>query len=121
MNTYVVEKHWWFWVGPIILSMIFLFTIVIPIFILIWAALRWKFDKIEIKDGCLYSRIGIINIDKKTIPLEKISMINEKSDIISQWLDFGVIEIQSSAFGKSIQYPCIKHPVGLIEFYNKSK
>lgn len=120
-NVYVAKKHWWFWMPYIFISLLLLFTIIIPLWLLIWAALRWKLDKIKIKDGCLYSREGVIFINKKTIPLEQISLVSEKSDILSEWLGFGVIEIQSSAFGKSINYPCIANPAEFIQFINDYK
>ena len=92
---YTAKKHWWFWIPYIFLSILFCWTIIIPIWLIIWAVLRWKLDKLEIKDGCLYSRTGILNIDKKSIPLEKISIINIKSDIISEALNFGQIEVKN--------------------------
>jgi uncharacterized membrane protein YdbT with pleckstrin-like domain len=121
METYEAKKHWWFWVPPVTISIIFLITLIIPIWIMLWAILRWNLDKIEIKDGCLYSRMGVIFIDKKTIPLEQISMVSEKADIISQWLGFGTIEVQSSAFGKAISYPWIKNPAEFIKVVNDYK
>ena len=120
-NVYVAKKHWWFWVAPITFSILFLFTIIIPAWIMIYTVLRWKLDKIEIKDGCLYSRIGVIFIDKKSIPLEQISFVSEKTDIISQWLGFSCIQVNSSAFGKAIEYPCIANPAEFIQFINDYK
>lgn len=120
-NCYKAEKHWWFWVPYVIFTLLLCWTIIIPIWLILWGLLRWKLDKIEIKDGNLYSRMGIIFIDKKTIPLDKISFITEKTDIISEWLKFGAIQINSSAFGKAIEYPCIKNPQGFIDFFNKAK
>lgn len=121
METYEAKKHWWFWVPPVTISLIFLITLIIPIWVMLWAILRWNLDKIEIKDGCLYSRMGIIFIDKKTIPLEQISMVSEKTDIIAQWLGFGTIEVQSSAFGKTISYPWINNPAEFIKRVNDYK
>ena len=121
METYEAKKHWWFWVPPVTNSLIFLITLILPIWVMLWAILRWNLDKIEIKDGCLYSRMGIIFIDKKTIPLEQISMVSEKTDIIAQWLGFGTIEVQSSAFGKTISYPWINNPAEFIKRVNDYK
>lgn len=121
MQTYEAKKHWWFWVPPVTISLIFLITLIVPIWVMLWAVLRWKLDKIEIKDGCLYSRMGIIFIDKKTIPLEQISFVSEKSDIISQWLGFSCIQVNSSAFGKAIEYPCIANPSEFIKVINEYK
>lgn len=121
METYVAKKHWYFWVPYILMSVLFIWTIIIPIWLMLWALLRWNLDKIEIKEGCLYSRTGIIVIDKKTIPLEKISFVTEKSDIISESLKFACIQINSSAFGKAIQYPCIANPAEFIKFINDYK
>lgn len=121
MNSYVAEKHWYFWMPSILISILLCFTIILPILILLWTWLRWKTDKLEVKDGCLCSKIGIIFIDKKTIPLEQISFITEKTDILSEWLGFGCIQVQSSAFSKAIQYPCIKNPGELIKFVNNNK
>jgi|GEM_PF-5570886 len=121
MESYVAKKHWWFWVGPCILSLILIFTVIAPIIILGFAFLRWKLDVIEVKDGCLYSRLGIIFIDKKTIPLEQISFVTEKTDILSQWLGFGTIQVQSSAFAKAIEYSCIEKPQNMIKYINEHK
>lgn len=121
MENYIAKKHWWFWMAPIVVSLIFLITLIIPIWVMLWAVLRWKLDKIEIKEGCLYSRMGVLFIDKKTIPLEQISFVSEKSDIISQWLGFSCIQVNSSAFGKAIEYPCIAEPSKFIEVINQNK
>lgn len=121
METYEAKKHWWFWMPYIFIAILFIWTLIIPILVILWAILRWKLDKIVIKDGCLYSRMGIIFIDKKTIPLEQISFVSEKADIISQWLGFACIQVNSSAFGKAIEYPCIANPEALIKFINEHK
>ena len=121
MENYKAEKHWYFWMPGIFMSIILCFTIIIPIFILFWTWLRWKLDVLEIKDGCLYSRMGVICIDKKTIPLEQISFISVKTDVLSEAMKFGCIQVQSSAFAKAIQYPCIKNPDELINFVNAHK
>lgn len=121
MEKFEVKKHWWFWVAPVIWSLIFSFTIILPIVFLGFAFLRWKLDKIEIKEGCLCSRLGMIFIDKKTIPLEQISFIGEKTDIIAQWLGFGNIQVQSSAYAKAIEYPCIANPQNMIKYVNEHK
>lgn len=121
METYEAKKHWWFWVLPVGVSLLTVWTIIIPIWYLLWAFLRWKLDKIVIKDGCLQSKMGIIFIDKKTVPLEQISFVSEKQDIISQLLGFACIEINSSAFGKAIEYPCIANPSKFVQFINDTK
>ncbi|MBS5801493.1 MAG: PH domain-containing protein [Brachyspira sp.] len=121
METYEAKKHWWFWTVPAFISILFIWTLIIPIWAMLWAILRWNLDKIEIKDGCLYSRMGIIFIDKKTIPLEQISFVSEKADIISQWLGFACVQVNSSAFGKAIEYPCIAKPSEFIRFINEHK
>ena len=121
METYEAKKHWFFWVPPVVVSLVFIWTIIIPIWYLLWAFLRWKLDKIEVKDGCLQSRIGILVIDKKTIPLEQISFVTEKQDIISQLLGFACIQVNSSAFGKAVEYPCIANPSEFVKFINDSK
>lgn len=121
MQTYEAKKHWWFWVPYITLSILFVWTLILPLWLIIWAFLRWKLDKIEIKEGCLYSRMGVIFIDKKTIPLEQISFVNEKTDIISELLGFGCIQVNSSAFGKAIEYPCIAKSSEFIKFINENK
>ena len=121
MENYIAKKHWWFWVTPALVSILFLFTLIIPIWVMLYAILRWNLDKLEIKDGCLYSRMGIIFIDKKTIPLEQISFVSEKTEIISQWLGFSCIQVNSSDFGKAIEYPCIANPSEFIKFINEHK
>lgn len=121
MDTYIVKKHWFFWVAPIIWSLIFLPLVIIPIIILTVAFLRWKLDKIEVKNGCLYSRMGLFSIDKKTIPLSQISFISEKTNILAQCFGFSTIEIQSSAFAKDIFYPCIANASAFVDFVNSHK
>lgn len=121
METYEAKKHWWFWVAPTLTSLILLITIIVPIWVMLYATLRWYLDKIIIKDGCLYSRMGVIFIDKKTIPLEQISFVSEKTNIISQWLGFSCIQVNSSAFGKAIEYPCIANPAEFIKVINDYK
>lgn len=118
MEVYEAKKHWWFWVPYILFSLIFIWTFIIPIWLLLWALLRWKLDKIEIKDDVLYSRMGIICIDKKTIPLNKISFVTEKSDIISEWLGYSCIQVNSSAYGKAIEYPCIANSTEFVNIIN---
>jgi membrane protein YdbS with pleckstrin-like domain len=121
METYVAKKHWWFWVPYITLSILFIWTLIIPIWLILWAFFRWKLDKIEIKDGCLCSRLGIIIIDKKTIPLEKISFVSEKQDIISEMLGFACVQIQSSADSNAIIYPCIANSAEFVKKINELK
>lgn len=118
-DTYEAKKHWAIWLNPVVFSILFIWTIIIPIILLGWTALRWKLDKIEYKDGCLYSRIGVIFIDKKAIPLERISMVSEKTDIIAELLGFGNLVVQSSASDSTIVYSCIKKPAEFISFLNK--
>lgn len=118
---YVIQKHWFHWVMPAIISIIFCWTIIIPVLMLLYTFLRMKLDKIYIKDGCLYSRLGIILIDKKAIPLQQISFITVKADIISEWLKMGCIQIQSSAFASEIRYLYIKNPDKMVEFVNNYK
>lgn len=120
-NTFIAKKHGYFWAPSVFFSILLCFTVIIPIFILLWTFLRWKLDKLEIRDGCLYSRTGVIFIDKKTIPLEQISFISVKTDIISEMQGFGCIQIQSSAFAKAVEFPCIKKPDELIKFVNDWK
>ena len=121
MEKYEAKKHWWHWVSPIFWSILLCWTIIFPIIILLYAFLRWKLDKIEVKEGCLYSRLGIIFIDKKTIPLEQISYIGESTNLIAQWLGFGDIQVQCSAFAKAIEYPCIINAQELIKIINDNK
>ena len=121
METYVAKKHWWFWVPYITLSILFIWTLIIPIWLILWAFFRWKLDKIEIKDGCLCSRLGIIIIDKKTIPLEKISFVSEKQDIISEMLGFACVQIQSYADSNAIIYPCIANSAEFVKKINELK
>lgn len=135
MKSYEAKKHWWSWLLPVSIALIItllilpvslsevygLFLYIIPILIILWPALRWKLDKIEIKDGCLYSRMGVIFIDKKLIPLEQISFVTEKMNIFSQFLGFGSIIIQSSAFAKAIDYPYISNPSEFVQAINEAK
>lgn len=118
---YEAKKHWFFWFFPVLFSLIFLFTLILPPIILLWAFLRWKFDKIEIKDGCLYSRLGVISIDKKVIPLDKISFASEKTDILGQLIGVGSLIIQSSASGGEIVYAYIDRPSEFIRMLNEAK
>ncbi len=121
MESYEAKKHWFHWVMPVIFSILLCWTIIIPIWLLLYTFLRIKFDKIEVKEGCLYSRMGLIIIDKKTIPLEQISFISIKADILSEMMHMGSIEVQSSAFAKAIRYLWIKEPQNLIDFINRCK
>ena len=121
MESLEIKKHWWYWVSPIFWSVVLCWTIIAPLIYLPYAFLRWKLDKIEIKDGCLCSRLGIISIDKKTIPLDQISYIGEKTNIIAQSLGFGDIQVQCSAFAEAIAYPCIANAQELIQYVNEFK
>lgn len=118
MENYIAKKHWFFWVVPSVISILFIWTIIVPIIVMGWAVLRYKLDVIEYKDGCLYSRLGVLNIDKKAIPIDKISMVSEKTNIIAQLLGFGSLEVQSSAFNSTIIYTCIEKPTDFITFLN---
>ena len=80
---------------------IFLGIILLPVFfigasVILWAFLRNRFDKIEIDKNQIYSRLGIININIQTIPLNKINNISVKANKITKLLGFSTIEIQSS-------------------------
>ena len=115
----MIQKHWFFFVVPIVIGTLLLPVFGIGLLVYLWAFLRYKFDKVEIKDGQLYSRLGLINIDTKTIPLNKISMVSVKSDIFSELLGFGVIQVQSSAFNSTISYPYIKDAKKAAEIINE--
>lgn len=137
MQEIQLYKHGFFFVKPFICS-ILIFIIISPaIFVnpkddwmigplamaisllpLIWAFLRFKLDKIEIKNGQLYSRIGLINIDTKTIALNKISMVSAKKNLITMLFDFGTIEIQSSAINSTITYPYIANITQIVNIIN---
>lgn len=137
MIKYEVKKHWLFWGSPVLFSCIllafvwplFLFPttfLVAALIILIpftWASLRWKLDIIQIKEDCLYSRIGVIFIDEKNIPLEQISFISQHKNIISSLLKCSDIQIQSSALGNNniIQYRDIANAEEFISIINETK
>lgn len=121
MENYIAKKHWFYWVLPSFWAIVTSITIIIPILILLHAYLRWKSDTLEIKDNCICSRTGIIFINKKTIPIEKISFITERTDIISEKLGFGSIQIQSSADLKAILYMWIVNPSEFIKKVNEIK
>lgn len=137
MFDYQVKKHWLFWFGPGLFSFSF-FLIVFPfifepvlflcflpivLFPLLWAFLRWKFDIIGIKNGNFYSRLGIIFIDKKMIPIEQISFISQRQNFISNLLKCSNIEIQSSAIGNNniIKYSDIANAEEFISIINDTK
>lgn len=120
-EEYTVKKHWFHWVMPSIISILFCWTLIVPVFMLLYTFLRWKLDKIYIKDGCLYSRLGIIIIDKKAIPIKQISFITVKADIVSEWLKMGCIYVQSSAFSNDIRYLYIKDPDKMVSVVNNLK
>lgn len=121
MENYVAKKHWFFWMLPSFFALLTIWSIILPIVIFLIAYLRWKSDILEIKDGCIYSRTGVIFLDKKTIPIDKISFITEKSNILSEKIGFGMIQIQSSAYAKEITYPYIVNPSEFIQKVNEIK
>ena len=140
MKTIRAKKHWLYWFVPVSVSLLITFLIVASIyilhinnidgFVLLWLMmiptlilfcywLRWRFDTIEVKDGCLYSRIGILKIKKEIIPLEKISYLSENTNLIGQLIKCGSLVIQSSADGKEIVYPLIYNPSEFIKKVNQ--
>ena len=123
MNVIRAKKHWLYWFVPISISLvitvlifaaiyildvnnidglILLWLMIIPAIILLCYWLRWHFDTIEVKEGCLYARNGIILIKKEIIPLEKISYLSENTNLIGQLIKCGSLVIKSSADGKEI-------------------
>lgn len=124
MENLTVEKHWFTWFMPSLISIICICTLVlipVAIIIMLYTFLRWKFDKIEFKDGCFYSRIGLIMINRKSIPIEQISFIDIKADFISEAMHMGTIQVQSSAFAKAISYNFIKEPEKITQYVNAYK
>lgn len=119
MEKLEIKKSKWFIYTYIFWGVILLPIFFIGIFVIIWALLRYKFDKIEIDENQLYSRLGLLNIDIKTIPLNKISMVSVKTDIISQLFGFGTIAVQSSAISSTIMYPFIDNASEIVNQINK--
>lgn len=119
MEKLEIKKSIWFIVAYVLLGIVLLPVFFIGIFVIIWALLRYKFDKIEIDETQLYSRLGLVNIDIKTIPLNKISMVSVKTNIITQLLNFGTIEVQSSALNSTIMYPFIDNASEIVTQINK--
>lgn len=140
MKVIRARKHWFYWFVPVSISMliaslivaciyildiynidgfVLLWLMFIPVVILFCYWLRWQFDKIEVKNGCLYSRIGIILIKKEIIPLDKISYLSENTNLIGQIFKCGSLVIQSSADGKQIVYPLIYNPSEFIKKVNQ--
>ena len=118
MEKLEIKKSKWFIYKFIFLGVILLPILFIGAFVILWALLRYKFDKIEIDENQFYSRLGLLNIDIKTIPLNKISMVSAKTDIISQLLGFGTIEVQSSAMNSTIMYPYIDNVSDVVNKIN---
>lgn len=118
MEKIIIKKSKWFLFSPIVIG-ILLLPFIVGIFIIAYGLLRYKFDKIEINDNQFYSRLGLFNIDIKTIPLNKISMVSAKKDIISTLLNYGTIEIQSSAISSKIAYPFIENVNSVVEQINQ--
>ena len=140
MNIIRAKKHWIYWFVPVSVSLlitlfisasiyfldinnidglILLWGMIIPAMILFCYWLRWHFDTIEVKDGCLYSRNGILLIKKEIIPLEKISYLSEETNLIGSLVKCGSLVIQSSADGRKIVYPLIYNPAEFIKKVNE--
>lgn len=140
MKVIKAEKHWLYWFVPVSISsiitllifasiyildknnidgLVLLWLMIIPAIILFCYWLRWHFDTIEVKDGCLYSRNGIIFIKKEIIPLEKISYLSEETNLIGHIIKCGSLVIQSSADGRKIIYPLIYNPTDFIKKVNE--
>lgn len=133
-EKYVLEKSIFMWVKPFLIAgfcalvglcssdldkTTTIVWLAIAIVIILHTLLRWQFDKIEYSDGFLNSRIGIISIDKKSIPLNKISMVSEQTNIIAQLFGFGDILVQSSAASSDIKYKYIDKPQDFVKFMNE--
>lgn len=119
METLEIKKSKWFLFSYIMLGVVLLPLFLIGIFIILFGFLRYKVDKIEIRENQLYSRLGLLNIDIKTIPLDKISMVSVKTDIMSQLFNYGTIVVQSSAVNSTIIYPFIENPTEIVKEINK--
>lgn len=119
MEEIILKKHWFSLVAPISIGLLLLPVAGLGLLVILWAILRFKFDVIKIDDKQLYSRFGLINIDEKMIPLNKISCINVKSDIISNMLGFGILSIQSSALNSEIMYPFIENASKAVTMINE--
>ncbi len=117
MEKLIIEKSKWFLFHSIFWGIILL-PFIIGIFFIAYGLLRYKYDKIKIENGTFYSRFGLLNIDTKTIPLNKISMVSVKQDIIARLLNFGTIELQSSANNSTISYPFIKNADEIVKQIN---
>lgn len=121
MENLEIKKHWLWWGWFVVFSILTVWSLIFPILILGYAFLRWKLDKIEIVDGILKSREGLICINKKAIPLDKISMVNTNTNFISEMLHAGDLIVQSSAENNAIKYSCIENPEIIVDFINKNK
>ena len=118
MEKLEIKKSKWF-LFPTLSIGLLLSPLIIGLFIIGYGIARYKADKIEIADGQFFSRLGLFNIDIKTIPLSKISMVSVKTNLFTALLGYGTIEIQSSALNSTIEYPYIKNPVETVKEINK--
>lgn len=117
MDKLIINKSKWFLFRPCFWGVI-LAPFLIGFLFIGYALLRYKLDKIEIVNDTLYSRFGVFNVDIKTIPLNKISMVSIKKDLIGSMLGYSTIEVQSSALDSSISYSFIKEAESVVNEIN---
>lgn len=118
METIEIKKSPIFFVRPILWGTFTLWLLCFGLLVYLWAWGRYKYDKLEIRDNQLYSKFGIFNVDVKTIPLNRISMVSAKTDVISEAFGFGTLQIQSSASNSTISYPYVKDVHKVVEIIN---
>lgn len=117
MDKLIIKKSKWFLFRPCFWGVI-LAPFLIGFLFIGYALLRYKLDKIEIVNDTLYSRFGVFNVDIKTIPLNKISMVSVKKDLIGSMLGYSTIEVQSSALDSSISYSFIEEAESVVNEIN---
>lgn len=117
MDKLIIKKSKWFLFRPCFWGVI-LAPFLIGFLFIGYALLRYKLDKIEIVNDTLYSRFGVFNVDIKTIPLNKISMVSIKKDLIGSMLGYSTIEVQSSALDSSISYSFIEEAESVVNEIN---
>ena len=109
-NLYVFETYY------LNFRLIFSLILAAPV---IYSVLRFKLDKLVVTNKTFYLQQGVINIERITLPLNKIQSMVVQQGLLGRILNYGDIVYQSASKTGTSVYKFVVNPHELTNILNE--
>ncbi|TSA29943.1 MAG: hypothetical protein D4R68_01450 [Ignavibacteriales bacterium] len=96
--------HWWYFAVPFIAVSYFVFKYY-----------SWKFDLWVVTNYRVIDEFGVISINSKESPIDKINNVSYQQSLLGRIMEFGDVQIQTAAEMGETSYANISRPQQLKE------